>query len=401
MGNITFFKSHLIKNKILRFSVFVYFLLLICLFNADAIAQTVVNGNDSNPILTAVPFLRITPDARSGAMGDAGVAVSPGTFDTFWNPSRLAFLDNENHASLSYTPWLRNIAPDVNMAYLNYARRFNERNAIGASVNYFNQGRVTAYDINEAFLGAYQPSEFAIDVSFARKLSNSFSLGLTAKYIYSNVVGSSAAIAGSSGHSSSAVAAGISMYYVQPFQQFGKEGKISFGAHISDIGTKVNYYDNGMNYFLPTNLKIGVADEFKIDELSSFSLTLDLNKLLVPTPPLVGATGIVLAGRGDDQSTISGIFESFSDAPGGASEEFKEISYAMGGEYKYNEKFALRAGYFYENPYKGNRRYATVGAGYRYQNLVLDFSYLTAADRNNPLNNTIRFTLSADFGKGR
>lgn len=366
-----------------------------------AFAQTVVNGKDSNPILTSVPFLNITPDARSGAMGDAGVALSPSTFDTYWNPSKLAFLDEENHASLSYTPWLRNIAPDVNMAYLNFARRINERTALGASFNYFNQGRVIAYDINEVYLGAYQPNEFSLDFSLSRKLSESLSMGVSAKYIYSNIVGSSAAVAGASGHSSGALAAGVSLYYVKPLQQFGKDAKLSFGANLSDIGTKMNYYDNGNNYFLPTNLKVGFADEFKIDELSKFTLTVDFNKLLVPTPPFRNANGTIISGRDDNRSITSGIFGSFSDAPGGASEEFKEISYATGAEYKYDDKFALRAGYFYENPYKGNRRFATVGAGYRYQNLVLDFSYLIASERTNPLNNTVRFTLSANFGKKR
>ncbi|RYF10982.1 MAG: type IX secretion system outer membrane channel protein PorV [Flavobacteriales bacterium] len=381
---------------------FIGFSIIGLLLGHLAFSQTVINGKNSNPVLTAVPFLNISPDARSGAMGDAGVALSPSTFDTYWNPSKMAFLDEENHASLSYTPWLRNIAPDVNMAYLNFARRINERTALGASINYFNQGRVTAYDVNEVYLGAYQPNEFAIDFSVARKLSSAFSMGVTAKYIYSNIIGSSAAIAGAAGHSASALAAGVSLYYVSGMQQFGREGKLSFGAHISDIGTKINYYDSGKNYFLPTNLKVGVADEFKIDELSKLTLTLDLNKLLVPTPPLQAANGAITAGRDDDsQSIVSGIFGSFGDAPGGASEEFKEISYAAGGEYKYDEKFAIRAGYFYENQYKGNRRYATFGAGYRYENLVLDFSYLIAADRGNPLNNTIRFTLSANFGKKR
>jgi len=380
---------------------FIGFSLFAMLIGNIAYSQTVVNGKNSNPVLTAVPFLNITPDARSGGMGDAGVALSPGVFDTYWNPSKMAFLDNSYKASLSYTPWLRNIAPDVNMAYANFAKKLDDRNAIGASINYFNQGRVTAYDNNEVYLGAYQPNEFAIDFSFARKLGDNLSMGLTAKYIYSNIVGSSASVAGSAGHSGSALAASVSLFYTKAIRQFGNDGKFSFGTNISDIGTKMNYYSNGINYFLPTNLKVGVADEFKIDALSRLTLTLDLNKYLVPTPPLVGTDGTIIAGRNDDQSIVSGIFGSFSDAPGGFSEEIKEISYAAGAEYMYDDKFALRTGFFYENPYKGNRRYATMGAGYRYKNMMLDFSYLVATERTNPLNNTLRFTLSFDFGKGK
>jgi hypothetical protein len=377
---------------------FVLFIFANTVFGQVLSGGTSTNGSNSNAIFTAVPFLTIAPDARSGAMGDAGVALSPSLFDTHWNPSKLAFLDDENHISLSYSPWLRRIAPDANLAYLNFARKLDDRNAIGFSFNYFNLGKVNVYDINEQPLGSYQPNEFSFDFSLARKFGENFSLGLTVRYINSAIVTSNTAISGSGGHAGDAIAADISMYSSKTLRQFGQDARFSYGIDISNIGTKMGYYTGGQKYFLPTNLRAGFADEISIDDLSKFTFTLDINKLLVATPPLRDANGNVVSGRDDDRSVASGILGSFTDAPGGFSEEMKEITFSPGLEYMYNKQFAIRTGYFYENPAKGDRRYLTLGAGYKYQEFALDFSYLIASQSSSPLANTLRFTLGYSFG---
>jgi hypothetical protein len=359
---------------------------------------TSTNGSNSNSIFTAVPFLTIAPDARSGAMGDAGVALTPSLFDTHWNPSKLAFLDDENHASLSYSPWLRSLAPDANLAYLNFARKLDDRNAIGVSLNYFNLGKVNVYDINESPLGSYQPNEFSIDVSLARKFGENMSLGVSIRYINSAIVTSNTALSGSGGHAGDAIAADISMYSTKTISQFGHDAKFSYGIDISNIGTKMSYYTGGQSYFLPTNLRAGFADEISMSETSKFTFSLDINKLLVATPPLRDAGGNIIKGRDDDRSVPSSILGSFTDAPGGFSEEMREIAFSPGLEYMYNNQFAIRAGYFYENPAKGDRRYLTVGAGFNYQDFALDFSYLIASQSTSPLANTLRFTLGYSFG---
>jgi hypothetical protein len=363
----------------------------------NASAQN-TNGSSANAITTAVPFLTISPNARSGAMGDAGVALSPDVNDTYWNPSKLAFLDEPTNMSLSYSPWLRNLIPDINLAYLSFAHRTDERTTLGASLRYFNLGKIELVDNNQTPQGTYQPNEFSLDVSLARKFGNDFSLGVTARYIYSgltngllvnNLVTSSA----------SAVAADVSLFYRKPTQQFGNDALFAFGADISNIGTKMSYTDGGQKYFLPTNLRLGVANTLFLDPENQLTLTLDLNKLLVPTPPIRDVNGNIISGKDDNRSIVSGIFGSFSDAPGGFSEELKEISYSVGAEYMYSKIFALRTGYFYENPDKGNRRYFSIGAGFKYSDFDLDFSYLIASQQSSPLANTLRFTLGYNFGK--
>ncbi len=366
-------------------------------------AQTVTpgtnsNGSSANAITTAVPFLTISPNARSGAMGDAGVALSPEVNDTYWNPSKLAFLEEPTSLSLSYSPWLRNLIPDINLAYLSFAHRTDERTTVGASLRYFNLGTIELYDASQNPQGTYQPNEFSLDVSAARKFGDNFSLGLTARYIYSSL-SNGIAVAGQQTSSASAVAADVSLFYRKPTQQFGNDALFAFGADISNIGSKLSYVDGGQKYFLPTNLKLGVANTLFLDAENQLTFTLDINKLLVPTPPIRDVNGNIVSGKDDNRSVVSGIFGSFSDAPGGFSEEMKEISYSAGAEYIYNKAFAVRAGYFYENPDKGNRHYFSIGAGLKYSDFDLDFSYLIANQQSSPLANTLRFTLGYNFGK--
>jgi hypothetical protein len=380
---------------------YIYIILLSPLF---AIAQTTTNGsNTSNAIPTAVPFLNISPDSRSGAMGDAGVALSPDVNANFWNPSKLAFLDTaSNSIGLSYSPWLRHLVPDVSISYLSFAHNIDKRNTVGLSLRYFNLGSIQLVDANQNDQGTYRPSEFSIDGSFARKFGNNFSLGLTLRYIHSNLSNQSFASGSSQAtKAGSAFAADVSMYHTKDVQQFGKDATFSYGLNISNIGTKVSYSDVGPAYFLPTNLKLGIANTINIDEFNQLTFAFDINKLLVPTPPIRDNNGNIISGHSDDVSVPAGILGSFSDAPGGFSEELKEVTLSPGFEYVYDQQFALRGGYFYENAAKGGRQYLTLGVGLKYDVFRFDFSYLAASQQSSPLANTLRFSLSLNFGASR
>jgi hypothetical protein len=376
-------------------NIYTYILLALPAF-AAAQSTTTTSGSGVNAIPTAVPFLNISPDSRSGAMGDAGVALSPDVNANYWNPAKLAFLENNNDVSLSYSPWLRHLVPDVSLAYLSYAHKIDDRNTFGASLRYFNLGSIQLIDANQTDQGVYKPTEFSIDASFARKFGENLSLGLTMRYIYSNFSnGAFISGAGQQNKAGNAVSAGVSLYYKKPY---GNNSLFAFGANISNIGNKISYTTTGPSYFLPANLKFGVANTWALDDVSKFTVAFDINKLLVPTPPLRDNDGNIIKGSDDDVSVPAGIFRSFGDAPGGFSEELKELSFSPGVEYLYNDRFAVRAGYFYENPAKGGRHYATAGFGLKYDIFNFDFSYLIASQQNSPLANTLRFTLSASFG---
>lgn len=379
------------KAIIISFSVFL---------PALAMSQTSSNGsNYSTAIPTAVPFLNITPDSRSGAMGDAGVALTPDVNANFWNPAKLAYLENNDNVSLSYSPWLRQLVPDISLSYLSYAHKVDDRNTVGASLRYFNYGSIQLTDPNQNNQGTYTPSEFSLNGSFARKFGENFSLGLTVGFIHSSL--SNAYFATGSGQQAragNALSAGVSLYYNKPMQEFGSDGVFSFGTNISNIGSKISYSDAGPKYFLPANLKIGFANTLNLDDYNQITLTVDFNKLLVPTPPIRDTDGKIIAGKEDNISVPSGIFGSFGDAPGGFKEEMQEISISPGFEYWYNQLFAIRAGYYYQNANKGGAHYLTAGIGLKYEFFTFDFSYLAASQQNSPLANTLRFTLSASFG---
>jgi hypothetical protein len=378
---------------------FVFFSLII--LPALAMSQTGTNTNGTNlsAIPTAVPFLNITPDSRSGAMGEAGVAISPDVNANFWNPSKLAFLETNDAASLSYSPWLRQLVPDISLSYLSYAHKVDERNTIGASLKYFNYGSIQYTDANQNSLGTYSPSEFQLDVSFARKFGDDFSLGLTAGYVHSGLSNASFATGtGAQAKAGNSFAAGVSLYYNKKTQEFGKDAIFAFGTNISNIGSKISYSDDGPQYFLPANLKIGIANTINMDDFNQITFALDFNKLLVPTPPIRDDNGNIVKGYDDNVSVPVGLFGSFYDAPGGFKEELQEISISPGIEYWYNQLFALRAGYYYQNPNKGGEHYFTTGVGFKYKDYQFDFSYLAAAQQNSPLANTLRFTLTANFG---
>ncbi|MEO8795897.1 MAG: type IX secretion system outer membrane channel protein PorV [Daejeonella sp.] len=362
-----------------------------------ALGQTQSDGKMSNTIQTAAPFLLIAPDARSGAMGDAGVAISPDANAMHWNPAKLAFMEDPTGFSVSYTPWLRNLVPDIDLGYLSFYHRLDDRNTIGASLRYFSYGSIQLTDNNQNDIGVYSPNEFAVDGTFARQFGENFSLGTAIRYIRSSL--SNGQFNGQEIRPASALAADVSGYFKKPTTLLGTDAELALGLNISNIGTKVNYSDAADKSFLPTNMKLGAATTFNIDELNKFTVALDLNKLLVPTSPIRDENGNIISGKDPDRSVPSGIFGSFSDAPGGFSEEVKEISYSLGTEYWYNKQFAVRAGYFYENPTKGDRQYVTLGAGLKYNVFDLDFAYLLANQQKSPLAQTLRFSLMFNFVK--
>ena len=357
-----------------------------------------------NTITTAVPFLLISPDSKSGAMGDVGVATTPDANSMHWNPAKLAFVDDDMGFSMSYVPWLRALVPDINLSYLAGYRKLNDNEAIGLELRYFSLGDITFTDILGTTIGQYKPSEFALGTSYSRKLSDNFSLSISGRYIYSNLTGGQSAggiptVAGQS------IAADIAGYYTKPIRLRGKNVDLAIGGNISNIGSKISYTETAVQDFIPINLRLGTAMGTEFDDYNKMSFAFDINKLLVPTPPIYegeGADRDIVEGMDPDVSVVSGIFQSFGDAPGGFSEEMREINYSIGTEYWYANQFAIRAGYFFEHDTKGGRKFFTFGSGVKYNVFALDFSYLINASSsingNNPLENTMRFTLVFDFG---
>ena len=342
----------------------------------------VIIGQDPNNknITTAVPFLTITPDSRAAGMGDVGVATSPDANSAYWNAGKLAFIDKGYGASLSYTPWLGKIINDMKLVHLSGFYKINREETVGASLKYFDLGDIQLRDGNNVSLGNYNPREMAFDVTYSRLLTDHFSLGGSLRYIYSNLTG--ALSNNNDATSAHSVAADIGVYYTKPFES--KNATLSLGASISNIGAKINYTNSSNADFIPTNLRLGGAYKMELDPMNTLTFALDFNKLMVPTT--------VPGSR--NKPLLNGIFGSFSDAPGGWQEELSEITISGGVEYWYNNTFAGRIGYFYEDQTKGNRKYLTAGVGFKYDNFVIDMAYLVPTNkRENALAETIRFTI--------
>ena len=366
-----------------------------------------------NTITTAVPFLQITPDSRSGAMGDAGVALSPDVNATFWNSAKLAFVEEDMEVSLSYSPWLRALVNDMSLAYLSGYKRLTKNQTVGASLRYFTLGNITFTDEVGTVIRDFKPNEFALDASLGQKFSDRLSGGITVRYVYSNLTGGQNVL-GADSKPGTALAADISVFYTNKSLKVGdKDARLNIGANISNIGNKMRYTNSDQRDFIPTNLKLGTAYTVSLDKYNQITLALDFNKLLVPTPPRYSADGdSLLAGKDPDVSPATGIVQSFYDAPGDVSndgtiipgtvfkEELREINIGGGLEYWYDQQFAFRTGYFYENYTKGNRQFITLGAGLKYQVLTIDMSYLISTTQQNPLANTLRFTMRFAVGKG-
>lgn len=358
-----------------------------------------------NTITTAVPFLQITPDSRSGALGDAGVALSPDANSIHSNPSKLAFIKEDFGASLSYSPWLRNLVPDINLSYLSVFKRIDKRSAVGASLRYFSLGNITFTDNLGNNIGDVNPNEFALDLTYAMKLSDYFSVGVTARFIASSLTqGQSESKTGIAG------SADISAYYESDQFDLGEyDAKFRAGVNISNIGSKISYSSSGQADFIPINLRIGPSVTVDLDNYNQLTLAVDVNKLLVPTPPTYqrDSTGtvitdpqgnpIILDGEDPNRGIASGIFGSFSDAPGGSKEEFRELNYSVGLEYWYDQQFAVRLGYFYEHPTKGDRQFFSTGIGLKMNVIGIDLAYLVGNRQRNPLANTVRLSLRFNF----
>ena len=376
----------------------------------EAYAQNDIKDNDFNPVNTGVTTLSITPDARGSGMGNLGAATDPDMNSQFWNPSKYAFAYGKGGLALSYTPWLRKIVNDIFLADLSgyWKLGSNDNQALSASFRYFSLGEVTigGYESDLDNVQTINPYEFAFDLGYSRKLSEKFSMGVVLRYILSDLSYEDS-YSGETNTAASAFSVDLSGYYVTYPMVGRNECQFAWGFDISNIGTKVSY-DHGENYaYLPTNLRIGTQFMFPLADYNTLALGLDLNKLLVPTMPrerdydmetIEGQMEYEEAKeKWETMSPISGIFKSFSDAPGGFKEELEEITVSVGAEYAYNQQFFGRLGYNYEAPSKGGRSYFTFGAGFSLNVLRLDASYMLATAQSSPLDQTLRFTLTFDM----
>ncbi|MGB0933894.1 MAG: type IX secretion system outer membrane channel protein PorV [Lishizhenia sp.] len=379
-----------------------------------------------NTITTSVPFLQITPDSRSGAMGDAGTALSASSASLFWNTSMLSFSEENNEIGISYSPWLSSLANDISLSYLSGYKKIDNRNTIGGSLRYFSLGEIVFTDDQGDVTRNHTPTEFEILGGYAFKLNERFALGVNGKFVFSNLT-AGISVGGAETKAGIGGAADVSFTYYNPEVNYGgTRGKYAFGMTVNNIGNKISYTSLEDRDFMPTNLEIGNALTFDFDKYNSLTWNTDISKLLVPTPAyyevIDGETKLV-SGKDPNVGVIAGVLQSFYDAPGVPTrdntdnlimnadgsyeivsgsrfkEELSEIMIGTGLEYAYKDIFSVRTGYFYENRNKGARQHLTFGVGLKYNVFLIDFSYLTALGTiNNPLNNTLRFSLRFQFG---
>ncbi len=372
--------------------------IFLCTLTVLVAFSTLKAQEQPNPITTAAPFLLIAPDARSGGMGDIGVATSTDAFSQHWNPSKLAFAPAQFSVGVFYTPWLKELTNDVFLGGFTFSNRINDRSAWGASLNYFNLGQIDLTDNIGQPIGTEKLNEFSLDGSYSLKLSETYSMGVALRYIRSDLGIESA---NSAITPVNTFAVDISGYYQSDEENYGDfNGVWRAGFNISNIGPKVSYSNDGEENFIPTNLKLGGGFDFILDNYNKITLNAEFNKLLVPTPSVSVNEDGEPPYIQKDVSFFSGMFVSFADAPGGFKEEMQEVTWALGAEYMYDDSFGLRAGYFHESEMKGARQFFTIGAGFKFKSAKLDVSYLfNASDVNNPLENTLRFAIAFDFGE--
>jgi len=369
-------------------------LLVLCvLFSVSTSISTFAQVN--NPIVTAVPSLSIAPDARAGGMGDIGAATTPDVNSQYWNPAKYVFMESEAGLSVSYTPWLRKLVTDIDLAYLAGYWKFDQRQALSASLRYFSLGDITLMDQLGYPQGSAHPNELAVDLAYSRLLSDKLSAAIALRFIYSDLNNGINLSGGSEMYPGSSVAADIAAYYKTPITLQSVDGTLAFGINISNIGSKISYDQNETSNFIPTNLRIGGSFDYPLDNYNKISINADVNKLLVPTPKLNPTSADI--AEYNKMSPIAGIFKSFGDAPGGFKEEMQEIMWSIGVEYAYNNQFFVRGGYFNENQFKGNRKYFTAGAGFKLNVFQLDAGYVISTSQSNPLDQTLRFSLTFDL----
>jgi hypothetical protein len=368
-----------------------------------------------NAVQTVVPFLTIAPDSRAGGIGDAGVATSPDVYSMHWNPAKFAFINGESGVGISYSPWLRNLVPDINIAYLTGFKRLDEKQVLSASLIYSSLGKVPLTDEFGEAIRTINPNEFALDAAYSRLFTDNFSGGIAFRFIYSNLTSGSYA-GGDETKPGISFAADISGYYQKNISLFSKDAQLGLGFNFSNIGSKMSYKPHSQTSdFIPMNMRLGSAVTFDLDSYNKITATIDINKLLVPTTPIYFNIGDInksgdtvrtalteiKAGKNPNVSVPIAIIQSLFDAPGGFKEELREFTVSYGIEYWYNNQFAIRGGYFHENETKGNRKYFTAGAGFRLKVFSIDFSYLMPLAQNHPLARTLRFSLAFDFNAMR
>ena len=390
--------------------------LALLMLNLNAQNYNNLSGQEDgiNVITTAVPFLMIGPDARAGGMADGGVASSPDANSMHWNPAKYAFSEDKFGFSINYTPWLRNLVNDINLAYVSGFYKFSDLHAIAFSLRYFTLGEITFTDDQGNSLGTYKPNEFAIDAAYSRKLHQNLSLAVAGRFIYSNLT-QGQNVQGAETTAGISVAADVALYWQKKVDWFnGMDAEFAWGLNISNIGNKISYSSSNIQKdFIPTNFRVGPRLTLEIDDYNKISFQVDINKLLVPTPPIYALDSNnnrvpipgsdkfeIEKGMDPDVPVMRGMVQSWYDAPYGIKEEFREFNYAVGMEYWYNNILALRGGFFWEDKTKGDRKYFDLGVGLRYNTFGLDFSYLIpVTSQQHPLQNTLRFSLLFDFGK--
>jgi len=371
-----------------------YTALLIVFFLFISLEDAKAQESEFNPITTGVPFLLVAPDARAGGIADIGVATSPDAFSQYYNAAKYAFSESKYLLGVSYTPWLRQLANDMYIAALSFSNKIDDRSAWSGSFSYFSLGDIELTLDGENF-SLERMYELKLDGSYALKLSENYSMAMTLRYILSDL-----SIQGAANSTAidvvNAFSFDISGYYQSKtidYKDF--KGMWRGGYSIYNIGPKISYIENGNENFLPANLKLGGGFDFIFDEFNTLSTFLEFNKLLVPTPPTRDASGNITEGKDNNVNFVTGVFQSFSDAPRGFSEELEEFSVGIGAEYVYQEDFAFRAGYYSNSDNKGGGKYITMGTGFKFESSTIDISYLfNTSNINNPLENTLRFTLS-------
>ncbi|MAP99444.1 MAG: hypothetical protein CMC51_01310 [Flavobacteriaceae bacterium] len=400
------------------------FIFCVLKLNSQTSSTVIIpNQNDSRVITTGVPFLLIASDARAASMGDMGVATSVDTYSQFWNPSKYVFSETKSGFGLSYTPYLSKLVNDISLGNLTYFNRINERSAFAVSLRYFSLGEIEI--IQDEFSQALieKPNELTMDISYSLRLADQFSMGVALRYLRSDL---RIQAVDETAKAASSYAVDLSAYYQGEEQLYGDiDGRWRAGLIIQNLGPKIKYDESGQETFLPTNLRVGTGFDFILDQYNKVSLTAEITKLLVPTNPILGKEynysdinengvydeeidelgdlvsnePVIFQGENPNVDFMSGVFQSFSDAPGGFTEELKEFTWALGAEYVYDDSFALRAGYFNESEEKGARKFLALGAGFKFSGTRVDLSYLFSASRvPSPLENTLRFSLTFDFG---
>ena len=392
-----------------RIGKFSGILLILLSLTVDAAAQLTIRelkGGDLNTINTAVPFITIAPDSRAGAIGDAGVASRPDLSSQHWNVAKYAFMEEDGGLAISYTPWLRKIIPDINLAYLSTYYKPTRDQVISGSLRYFSLGQITFTDIEGEIQGQFTPFEMAVDAGYSRLFTDNFSGGIVFRYIHSNLT-SGQLVNGEESKAGIAVAADLGFYYQDDLRIGGNDAGYAWGVSLTNMGTPISYTADADKIPLPSNLRLGGRFDYGLDDYNSMSFMLEFNKLLVPTRPVV-ENDSVIRGKPEPDAIVLGMLQSFYDAPGISyddgsyssvfREEMAEIMISAGVEYWYREQFAIRAGYFHEAAVKGNRKYLTLGVGLKLNVFSLDFAYLVPTNgQESPLANTLRFTLGFDF----